>query len=92
MDNKFNILLCFDSNYNVQGEVTMNSLLENTNNEINFYVIHNDLSSLEGVRSRIEKHKNTSSLILLSLLKGMKSHSQILMNLICQRLLITEYL
>ena len=61
MDNKFNILLCFDSNYNVQGEVTMNSLLENTNNEINFYVIHNDPSSLEGVRSRIEKHKNTSS-------------------------------
>ncbi len=61
MDSKINILLCFDSNYNVQGEVTMNSLLENTNNEINFYIIHNDPPSLEYVKSRIEKHKNTSS-------------------------------
>ena len=38
MMENINILLCYDSNYNIQGQVTIYSLLENTNNKINFHI------------------------------------------------------
>jgi len=62
MTDKINILLCFDTNYNIQGEVTMTSLLRNTNNRINFYIIHDNPPTFSEMSKRIKKNKNTESL------------------------------
>lgn len=42
MVEKFNILLCFDTNYNAQAEVTIFSLIENTNEMLTFYILHDE--------------------------------------------------
>lgn len=57
-----NILLCYDSNYNIQGQVTIYSLLENTNNKINFHIIHEDPDSYKNISPKIINHKNLDSL------------------------------
>ena len=57
-----NILLCYDSNYNIQGQVTIYSLLENTDNKINFHIIHEDPDNYKNISPKIIKHKNLESL------------------------------
>ena len=47
-----NILLCYDSNYNIQGQVTIYSLLENTNNKINFHIIHEDPDNYKNISQK----------------------------------------
>lgn len=59
---KINILLCYDSNYNIQGQVTIYSLLENTNNKINFHIIHEDPDNYKNISLKIINHKNLESL------------------------------
>ena len=61
---KINILLCYDSNYNIQGQVTIYSLLENTNNKINFHIIHEDPDNYKNISPKISHHKNLESLNL----------------------------
>ena len=56
-----NILLCYDSNYNIQGQVTI-YFLENTNNKINFHIIHEDPDNYKNISPKIIKHKNLESL------------------------------
>ncbi len=62
MIDNMNILLCFDTNYNIQAEVTMTSLLKNTKNKINFYIIHNDPQTFNEMSQRIKKRENTESI------------------------------
>jgi len=64
-----NILLCYDSNYNIQGQVTIYSLLENTNNKINFHIIHEDPDNYKNISQRIINHKNLDSLNFYKFLK-----------------------
>ena len=59
---KINILLCYDSNYNIQGQVTIYSLLENTNNKINFHIIHEDPDNYKNISKKIINHNNLESL------------------------------
>ncbi len=56
-----NILLCFDTNYNIQAEVTMTSLLNNTRNKVNFYIIHDDPQTFTEMSVRLKKRENTKS-------------------------------
>ena len=62
MQDSINILLCYDNNYNIQGQVTMMSLLQNTNLKINFHIIHEDPENYNNLSDKITNHKNLSSL------------------------------
>jgi lipopolysaccharide biosynthesis glycosyltransferase len=57
-----NILLCFDSNYNTQAEVTIMSLLNNTFSKLSFFIIHSNPETTVGLSTRIKMHKNTEGL------------------------------
>ena len=53
-----NILYCFDENYNIQATVSMFSLLKQTNEKINFHIIHKNPKSFESLLDRIKKNQN----------------------------------
>ena len=53
-----NILYCFDENYNIQATVSMFSLLKQTNEKINFHIIHKNPKSFESLLTTIEKNQN----------------------------------
>jgi len=67
--NSFNILLCFDTNYNIQAEVTMTSLLENSKNNLNFYIIHNNPNTLDEMKLRLQKKSNLQSINVFEFVK-----------------------
>lgn len=69
MSNKFNVLLCFDSNYNIQGEVTMMSLLENTSRQLTFYIIHENPTTLEKLIKRTSIHPNVENIYTYKFIK-----------------------
>lgn len=53
MSNEIKILLCFDSNYNFQAEVTMTSLIQNSSVSISFYIIHDNPENFDEMKSRL---------------------------------------
>ena len=57
-----NILYCFDSNYNVQAAVSINSILEKFNNDINIYIVHDNPSSFKKFEEKLKNKKNLNSL------------------------------
>jgi len=69
VSNKFNVLLCFDSNYNIQGEVTMMSLLENTSRQLTFYIIHENPTTLEKLIKRTSIHPNVENIYTYKFIK-----------------------
>ena len=92
MNNKFDILLCFDANYNLQGEVTMMSLLKNTSSQLTFYIIHENPVSLEKLVERISTHPNVENIYTYKFIKRDGVNFLVLMNRICQKQPITGYL
>lgn len=69
MKNELNFLYCLDKNYNIQTNVSIYSLLENINEKINLFVIHQELSTFE-IPSKITEHLNLKSLSLYEFKKG----------------------
>jgi len=69
VNNKFNVLLCFDTNYNIQAEVTMMSLLENTSSQLTFYIIHENPVSLSKIVERISTHPNAENIYTYKFIK-----------------------
>lgn len=57
-----NILYCFDSNYNLQGAVSIYSLLENYNTKIDLYIIHDEPAKFQKFIKKIRSHKNLNSI------------------------------
>tara|TARA_B100000427_G_C15486476_1_gene585541 strand:- start:539 stop:1480 length:942 start_codon:yes stop_codon:yes gene_type:complete len=57
-----NFLYCFDSNYNIPGTCSIYSLLENTSEKINIYIMHKDFDSPDSFPDKIKKHKMLASL------------------------------
>lgn len=53
-----NILYCFDENYNSQATVSMYSLLKQTNEKLNFHIIHKNPKSFESFLEIINKNQN----------------------------------
>ena len=51
-----NFLYCFDENYNIQGYLSIYSLLENVDNKISIYIIHKDPKSFEKYKKKIVNH------------------------------------
>ncbi len=64
MSNSIDFLLCFDENYNTQAEVTISTLLENSNNKLNFHIIHDDPASFEETQKRLSTFSNLQSIEL----------------------------
>jgi len=57
-----NFLYCFDSNYNIPGVCSMYSLLQNTSEKINIYIMHKDFDSPDNFPDEINKHKMLENL------------------------------
>lgn len=59
-----NFLFAFDQNYNIQGSVSIYSLLENLENKVNVYVILDSSNKDFTFPELIRKHKNLNELII----------------------------
>ena len=57
-----NYLYCFDANYNIQAFNSISSLLANSINKINLFIIHKDKNSFEKYANKIQLHKNLNQL------------------------------
>ena len=57
-----NFLYCFDNNYNVQGAVSIYSLLNNLDEKITIYIIHNNPKSFAKYKRKISQHKNLNEI------------------------------
>ncbi len=53
-----NLLYCLDSNYNVQGLNSINSILEKVNKKLNFYIIHNSPYKFEQMVKELSSYKD----------------------------------
>lgn len=69
MKNELNFLYCLDKNYNIQTNVSIYSLLQNINQKINLFVIHQQLNTFK-IPSKITEHLNLKSLSLFEFKKG----------------------
>ena len=57
-----NFLYCFDNNYNKQASVSIFSLLENSSEKINIFVIHKYESFINEIEIKILKHEKLNDL------------------------------
>ena len=57
-----NFIYCLDDNYNVQCNISVYSLLENTDIKINIYIIHKTKDSPVFFNKKIMNHKNLDSI------------------------------
>ena len=56
------IVYCFDSNYNIQALCSINSLINNSDTEINLHIIHDNPESFKKIFNNYSKSKFISSL------------------------------
>ena len=59
-----NFLYCFDENYNIQANISINSLLEHLETKVNIYIIHKNPPSFSKLLKKIKKHKNLSNIYI----------------------------
>ena len=52
-----NLLYCLDSNYNIQGLNSINSILDKVNKKLNFYIIHNSPYKFEQMVKKLSSYK-----------------------------------
>ena len=64
-----NFLYCFDSNYNIQGFCSIISLLNNSLNKIDIYIIHQDPGSFTEFSKIINDHQKLNSLKIYKFLE-----------------------
>jgi len=57
-----NFLYCFDNRYNVQGAVSIYSLLSNLNEKVDLHIIHNNPKSFEKFTKKINTHQNLNKI------------------------------
>jgi len=58
----YNFLFCFDSNYNTQALVSINSLLNKVSQPVNIYIIHDDRKTILQSIKLIESNKNLNTI------------------------------
>ncbi len=63
----FTFIYCFDENYNIQGFVSIMSLLEKVNEKINVVIVHNKKEKFSKYESLIKKHENLENLEIKSI-------------------------
>lgn len=57
-----NLLYCFDKNYNYQAYSSIISFLDQTDAELNIYIIHKNLDDLKDIPEKILSHKNLKTI------------------------------
>lgn len=57
-----NFLYCFDSNYNVQATVSISTLLEKYDSEVNLYILHDNPILFEKYTAKLKKYKNLNKI------------------------------
>ena len=57
-----NFLYCFDENYNIQGYISIHSLLEHIDSKVDLHIIHKNPKSFNRFVVSLKKHKNLSNL------------------------------
>ena len=57
-----NFLYCFDANYNVQATISIMSLLDNVENKLNIYIIHDEPKSFKKYLKKIKKNNNLNNI------------------------------
>ena len=57
-----NFLYCFDSNYNVQATVSISTLLEKYDSEVNLYILHDNPRLFEKYKTKLKKYKNLNKI------------------------------
>lgn len=57
-----NFLYCFDKNYNIQGYLAINSLLNNVNEKINIFIIHENQITFKKFKQKLEVNKNLNKI------------------------------
>ena len=63
-ENLYNFLFCFDSNFNTQALVSINSLLNKVSMPINIYIIHDDKKTILQNIKLIESNKNLNNVYI----------------------------
>ena len=56
-----NLLYCIDENYNKQAYISIASILENTSQEINVYIIHKSPTSFKEYRKKLIHSENLNN-------------------------------
>tara|TARA_Y100000816_G_scaffold208839_1_gene154659 strand:+ start:24934 stop:25845 length:912 start_codon:yes stop_codon:yes gene_type:complete len=57
-----NFLYCFDSNYNVQATVSISTLLEKYDSEVNLYILHDNPRLFKKYKTKLKKYKNLNKI------------------------------
>ena len=57
-----NFLYCFDSNYNVQATVSISTLLEKYDSEVNLYILHDNPILFEKYTAKLKKYNNLNKI------------------------------
>ena len=57
-----NFLYCFDSNYNVQATVSISTLLEKYDSEVNLYILYDNPRLFEKYKTKLKKYKNLNKI------------------------------
>ena len=61
----YNFVYCFDKNFNTQSAVSIYSLLENVDEQINLYIIHNEPNTFEEYSKKLSKHSKCKKIDLI---------------------------
>ena len=57
-----NFLYCFDSNYNVQATVSISTLLEKYDSEVNLYILHDNPILFKKYTAKLKKYNNLNKI------------------------------
>ncbi len=63
-----NFLYCFDSKYNVQATVSISTLLEKYDSEVNLYILHDNPKLFENYTTKLKKYNNLNKIEIFKFL------------------------
>ena len=91
-----NLLYCIDENYNKQAYISIASILENTSQEINVYIIHKSPTSFQEYRKKLIHSENLNNFSLFEFDKNKSGfpnvHGSHVSDATYYRLFIDDYL
>tara|TARA_B100001029_G_C15063999_1_gene461635 strand:- start:19775 stop:20731 length:957 start_codon:yes stop_codon:yes gene_type:complete len=67
-----NFLYCFDSNYNIQANNSIYSLLENVSEKINITILHKEIENSSFINKKIINHKKLQNLKVIKFIGSQK--------------------
>tara|TARA_B100000965_G_scaffold167945_1_gene140087 strand:- start:8641 stop:9567 length:927 start_codon:yes stop_codon:yes gene_type:complete len=90
-----NFLYCFDENYNIQANISINSLLEHLETKVDIHIIHKNPLSFSKSLKKIKKHKNLLNIYIYKFNKSVdfpKLEEAHLSEATYYRIFISDYL